>query len=119
MKKFLVVLLIIIESISLFLLYKSSINKKEEPEKLDDVIYKEQKTDFIYLLEQNYGQEDYLESQINSWPNDSYIFNEIKSYCLDYDNINIEDALLYNNDNNTLVLDTNVAKVCYLYFSKK
>ncbi len=119
MKKFLIVLLMIVESCSLFLLYKSSTSKKEEDLPLENVVYNEKQTEFVYLLEQNYSKEDYVESLVNNWPDDSYKFNQQKSNCLDYNSTEINNALIYNEIDNIIILDTDIAQICYLYFNKK
>ncbi len=118
MKKFLIILLVVIESCSLFLLYKSSTSKRKVDDNLplQDVVYKEQNTEFVYLLEQNLNQEDYLEIKEIGWPSDRYQFNINKSYCLDLEDKQIKDALIYNANDDILILDTDIAKVCYLYF---
>ena len=109
----------VVEACSLFLMYKSSNNKNAEPVVLENVVYNDSSIKFVYMLEQNRGMEDYLKSYVNNWPSDIYQYDEFKSNCLNYDNEKIADALSYNLENNLVILNSNIAKICYLYFNKK
>ena len=103
-------LLVLVEFLSLFLVYKSWNNK---PVKLDNVILQNftKNKGLAILIEQEDGT--YKESTNNSWPEDM-MFNEEKSGCLDSNGKAIENSLTY--ENGIATIKSNSTSYCYLYF---
>ena len=119
MKKIIVSILVIIELCSLFLLYKSSTNRKVEDDILDDVILKEEeKTQFKFFIEQTRELKDYIEVAADSFDVELYSYNSDKSQCENKDGSIIEDALNYEEDN-LVVLQNQDAYLCKIYYDKK
>ena len=102
--------LVLLEVTSIFLMWKSSMNK---PTILDNVKLQNIKNDgnLAIMIEQEDGS--YKETSGNSWPEDM-MFNEEKSGCVDNNGQLIENALVY--EDGIATVETGVTSNCYLYF---
>ena len=108
-----ILVLLIIESCTLFLMYKSYNNKNTN---LDEVNLNIDDTNmFAIMLEQDDGT--YKEDTSNTWPTSGYTYNESMSGCIDINGNKIEDALTYDKENNKASVNTTNTSYCYLYFS--
>ena len=106
--KLIVVLLIVIESITLFLAYKSLNNPVDKQE------YKyENNNIFAILIEQDDGS--YKES--SSWPTGEFIYNDSLSGCVDYSGNALNGALSFNEETKVATVNTKTSTKCYLYFN--
>ena len=105
--------LVLLEVTSIFLMWKSSMNK---PTILDNVKLQNIKNDgnLAIMIEQEDGS--YKETSGNSWPEDM-MFNEEKSGCVDNNGQIIENALVY--EDGIATVETGVTSNCYLYFDLK
>ncbi len=106
----------IILIVSMFFVF----NKKAEYKELPRVKLKEQSNtkQFALMLEQTKGEGDYKESNNNDLPLGGYKFNKEKSGCTDVNGKVVEDALGYDYDTYTVMLNTNKTVYCYLYYDK-
>lgn len=112
-KKIVITSLVILEIISLFLVYKSFPKNKTI---LDEVKLQESATKndgFAIMLEQSDGT--YIESKSNKWPTDM-MFNARLSGCMDANGNKIDNALSYNDITNSVKLRVSGAAYCYVYF---
>ena len=98
------------------LIWDYNSNKNKE---LDEVILNNNKGDnsmFAIMLEQTDGTYD--ESGSNTWPTDGErVYDEKLSGCIDANGNSIDNALSYDAVNNKVILRTQQASMCYLYFS--
>ena len=109
----LVLLLVIIESCTLFLMYKSYSAKKTN---LDEVSLQENLNNmFAIMLEQDDGT--YKEDTSNTWPPSGYTYNASMSGCIDLNGNKLDGVLTYDSANNIATIDTGKTSYCYLYFS--
>ena len=109
----LVLLLVIIESCTLFLMYKSYSAKETN---LDEVNLNINDTNmFAIMLEQEDGT--YKEDTSSTWPTDGYTYNESMSGCIDINGNKLDGVLTYDATNNIATVDTGNTSYCYLYFS--
>ncbi|MBQ7030787.1 MAG: hypothetical protein IJN13_00250 [Bacilli bacterium] len=105
--------LVIIESCTLFLMYKSFGNKNTN---LDEVNLNISNANmFAIMLEQDDGT--YKEDTTNTWPTSGYTYNASMSGCIDINGNRIDNALTYDSTNNIATVDTGNTSYCYLYFS--
>ncbi|MBQ8901635.1 MAG: hypothetical protein IJY87_01040 [Bacilli bacterium] len=111
-----ILVLVIIESCTLFLMYKSYSAKETN---LDEVNLNidEKSNMFAIMIEQEDGT--YKESSDNSWPTDGYTYNESMSGCIDINGNKLDGVLSYDATNNIATVDTGNTSYCYLYFSMK
>jgi len=109
-----ILVLVIIESCTLFLMYKSYGNKNTN---LDEVNLNINNANmFAIMLEQEDGT--YKEDSTNTWPTSGYTYNASMSGCIDINGNRIEDALTYDKENNKASVNTTNTSYCYLYFDK-
>ncbi|MBQ7031774.1 MAG: hypothetical protein IJN13_05380 [Bacilli bacterium] len=98
------------------LIWDYNSNKNKE---LDEVILNNNKGDnsmFAIMLEQDDGTYD--ESGSNTWPTDGErVYDQKLSGCIDANGNSIDNALSYDAVNNKVILRTQQASMCYLYFS--
>ena len=98
------------------LIWDYNSNKNKE---LDEVILNNNKGDnsmFAIMLEQDDGTYD--ESDSNTWPTDGErVYDQKLSGCIDANGNSIDNALSYDAVNNKVILRTQQASMCYLYFS--
>ena len=118
--KKIVILLIVIELTSIFLMIKSYKNKPEMMV-LDEVKYKKlepKEIKYSIMLESN---GEYIETKI--LPKQGYIYDQDKSGCIDKDGemiyINGVNVLSYNSELRKVELLTEDTELCYLYFNKE
>ena len=116
MKKYniLIIMLLIIETITIFLVYKT-LNNKASP--IEDNILKEEinnSTNFALMIEQDDGT--YIESKSSKWPT-NYKLNIEKSKCIDIHGNEIVNAL--RNSENIVEVTTTKTSYCYLFFDIK
>ena len=106
-----VVVLVIIEIISIFLVYKSGSNRKTilDNVKLNEI---DKYSGIALMLQQSDGT--YKESESSNWPTNGYMFNKELSGCIDGNGNTLENALTYKNG--TLTIKTRTNASCYLYF---
>ena len=110
-----ILLLVIIESCTLFLMYKSYGNKNNT---LDEVNLNINNSNmFAIMLEQEDGT--YKEDTTNTWPTSGYTYNESMSVCIDINGNKLDGVLTYDSTNNIATVDTGNTSYCYLYFSIK
>ena len=105
-----IIVLVVIEISTMFLMYKSLNNKKTTIDKV--TLNKVDKKAFAVLLEQADGT--YLE--VDSWPNEGYVYNSEKSGCMDENGNKIDNAISFDQTTNLATLNTNKTTYCYLYF---
>jgi len=109
-----ILVLVIIESCTLFLMYKSFSNKNTS---LDEVNLNINNSNmFAIMLEQDDGT--YKEDTSNTWPTSGYTYNETMSGCIDINGNKLDGVLSYDATNNIATVDTGNTSYCYLYFSK-
>jgi len=111
-----ILVLVIIESCTLFLMYKSYGNKNNT---LDEVnLNKEINSNmFAIMLEQSDGT--YKEDTTNTWPTSGYTYNADMSGCIDINGNKLDGVLSYDATTNIATVDTGNTSYCYLYFSIK
>ncbi|MBQ7031119.1 MAG: BspA family leucine-rich repeat surface protein [Bacilli bacterium] len=108
-----ILVLVIIESCTLFLMYKSYGNKNTN---LDEVNLNISNSNmFAIMLEQDDGT--YKEDTSNTWPTSGYTYNESVSGCIDINGNKLDGVLSYDSTNNIATVDTGNTSYCYLYFS--
>jgi len=106
-----VLILILIEVSTIFLMYKSlNINVNNKSIKLNE----QNKNIFAILLE----KEDGTYEETDNWPINGYIYDHDKSGCTDKDGNILSNVLSFNDDTNVATVNTNDTTYCYLYFSK-
>ncbi|MBQ7031308.1 MAG: hypothetical protein IJN13_02905 [Bacilli bacterium] len=109
-----ILVLVIIESCTLFLMYKSFSNKNTN---LDEVNLNISNSNmFAIMLEQEDGT--YKEDTTSTWPTSGYTYNESMSGCIDLNGNKLDGVLSYDATNNIATVDTGNTSYCYLYFSK-
>jgi len=107
-----ILVLVIIESCTLFLMYKSFSNKNTN---LDEVNLNINNSNmFAIMLEQEDGT--YKEDTTNTWPT-NYEFNTNMSGCIDQNGNKLDGVLSYDSANNIATVDTTNTSYCYLYFN--
>ncbi len=91
---------------AMFLVYFSYVQNinKTTNEEIDESV-------FSIMLQ--VSGDNYLESDISTFPDKSYIYNSEKSYCIN------ESVLTWDNDNRLMNLDTSGSDKCYVYFDIK
>ena len=106
-----VVVLVIIEIISIFLVYKSGSNRETilDNVKLNEI---DKYNNFALMIEQD---GEYIESK--TFPASGYVLNETLSGCIDNNGNTLENALTYING--TINLRTRTNAMCYLYFDEE
>ena len=62
------------------------------------------------MLETDMDSNEYMVATSNEWPTDGYKFNEELSYC------ELGSTIIWNEDNKTISLKTNISDTCYIYF---
>jgi len=112
-----VISLVLLESIFVYLSYKSFNNNDTYMEEVN--LLEEANLDrnnmFAIMLGDKNGI--YTESDSNKWPTDgSYSFNASRSGCIDANGNTLEDVLSFNASSWTATLTTNTTAYCYLYF---
>jgi len=108
-----ILVLVIIESCTLFLMYKSYSNKNTN---LDEVNLNISNTNmFAIMLEQEDGT--YKEDTSSTWPTSGYTYNASMSGCIDLNGNKLDGVLSYDATNNIATVDTGNTSYCYLYFS--
>jgi len=114
-KKFifnLIIMLVLIETCTLFLMYKSFSNNQTE-----DIVSNKKNIkskNFAVMLEQSDGT--YIESNMNKWPSEGYIYSKTKSGCIDINGNKLDGILTYDEDKNIAIIETTTTSFCYLYF---
>ena len=106
-----IICLLIIEIISLFLMYKSSNNNEEyifEINSTEEINY----NNIAIMIEKKDGT-GYEESTTNKWPTNMEFNNEL-SGCVDKNGNRIEEALSY--ENGIAKVNTSTTSYCYLFF---
>lgn len=116
-RKIVITLLVVLEIICLFLLYKSYLYKDTM---INDTMIKESNlysNSFALMIEteKSDGTIGYVESESNSWPTNMK-FNSKLSGCLDMDGNKIADSLSYDSTNNTVIVSVGETAYCYVYF---
>ncbi|MBQ8901468.1 MAG: hypothetical protein IJY87_00175 [Bacilli bacterium] len=108
-----ILVLVIIESCTLFLMYKSYGNKNTN---LDEVNLNINNANmFAIMLEQEDGT--YKEDKTSTWPTSGYTYNASMSGCIDINGNKLDGVLSYDATNNIATVDTGNTSYCYLYFS--
>ena len=108
-----ILVLVIIESCTLFLMYKSYSNKNTN---LDEVNLNINNSNmFAIMLEQEDGT--YKEDTSSTWPTSGYAYNASMSGCIDINGNKLDGVLSYDSTNNIATVDTGNTSYCYLYFS--
>jgi len=103
-----IIILLVIEIISLFLMYKSGNNREQlvfNIKSTEEIKY----NNLAIMLEKTDGT-GYVESTMNKWPTNME-FNETLSGCVDENENKIEGALKYKDG----VVEINTTKSCYCY----
>ena len=109
-KVIVITLLILLEIVSTYLMYRSFNNKNVV---LDNVKLKStnKNNGLAIMIEQEDGT--YKESSSNAWP-EEMMYNEEKSGCIDSNGKKIENSLTY--EGGIATVNTNTTSYCYLYF---
>ena len=108
-----ILVLVIIESCTLFLMYKSYGNKNTN---LDEVNLNINNSNmFAIMLEQDDGT--YKEDTTSTWPTSGYTYNESMSGCIDINGNKLDGVLSYDTSTNIANVNTTNTSYCYLYFS--
>ncbi len=113
-KKYGLLVLIIVISITLIVCFNNKSNNK-----LDEVKLTEKDSEmFAIMIEQD--DLSYQKSDSNEWPDSTYIFNIDKSGCIDKNGNKIkEEILTFDEDTRKATVETSKTSYCYLYFDKK
>ena len=117
-KKYIIVILVILGVVFLNLTFKSLSNK---PVILDTVKLKEIKVDKktfgIFIEKNSYSGEDdkYEKYDGDTWPTE-YILNDEKTGCVDVNGLLIDNAINY--EDGTVSVTTGKTAYCYVYFDK-
>ena len=114
-KNVLIIMLIVIEIVATYFMYKSSTNKEVV---LDNVELKEIKKDgsFAIMVEKTEGSGEYQEYSSSTWPS-KYNFNQSKSSCINEKGEIVSGVLTFNeSENKAYVTKTVQTTYCYLYF---
>ncbi len=115
-KSILIIMLIVIEIVATYFMYKSSTNKEIV---LDNVELKEIKKDgsFAIMVETKEGSGEYQEySSSTTWPS-GYNFNQSKSSCINEKGEIVSGVLTFEkSENKAYVTNTKQTTYCYLYF---
>lgn len=109
-----IIILLVIELISIFLMYKSSNNGEElifDMNSTEEIEY----NNIAIMIEKNDGT-GYVESTTNKWPSNMELNSEL-SGCVDKNGNRIEEALSY--ENGIAKVNTSTTSYCYLYFDNK
>ncbi len=95
-----------------------SFNKKDEYKELPKVKVKDtfKNKQFALMLEQDNGE--YKEST-GELPTEGYVFNKEKSGCTDVNGKIIPNAIGYDYETYTVLVDTSKTSYCYLYYDKE
>ena len=102
-------ILVLIEIISLFLMYKSSHNNVL----LEDVGITDKIPNGIAIMLQNRDKSGYTESKLRQWPRNTVLNYEL-SGCIDDNGNKLEDSFVYEDGRVNISLDR--SSHCYLYF---
>jgi len=107
-------LLFIVSLISIFFIWDfNTVNTT----KLDEVKLKENiSNNSIAIMLEKEDKTGYKETNDNSFPTYSYMFNAKLSGCIDNAGNEIENALTFNYTNNTVKIKTIGSTSCYMYF---
>ena len=114
-KNILIIMLIVIEIVATYFMYKSSTNKEVV---LDNVELKEIKKDgsFAIMVEKTEGSGEYQEYSSSTWPS-KYNFNQSKSSCINEKGEIVSGVLTFDESaNKAYVTNTTQTTYCYLYF---
>ena len=114
-KNILIIMLIVIEIVATYFMYKSSTNKEVV---LDNVELKEIKKDgsFAIMVEKTEGSGEYQEYSSSTWPS-NYNFNANKSSCINEKGEIVSGVLTFEkSENKAYVTNTKQTTYCYLYF---
>ena len=71
---------------------------------------------FAVMIEGSNG--NYQQSTDNNFPGYEYFYNQTKSGCMSSSGKQIEDSLLYDQDNKKATVKVGQTSMCYLYFDK-
>jgi len=107
LKNYIIVLLIVIESVFLFLAVKSFYNNDKIILSNETII---DSNKFAMFIETDNGYEEYNNTTFPS----NYIINLDNSNCIDEDGNFLEDVISIVNDN--IQVKTTTTSFCYLYF---
>ncbi len=112
-KKYVLLVLIIVISITLIVSFNNKSNTK-----LDEVKLNEKDSEmFAIMLEQE--DQTYVESDSNEWPDYKYKFNKELSGCIDKNGEKIkEEILTFDEGERKATVETSKTSYCYLYFDK-
>ena len=114
-KRTLVIALILIELLLIIGAYISYNNKN-----LDKYVFGNISTTdsglFAVMIEDSNG--NYQQSTDNNFPGYEYFYNQTKSGCMSSSGKQIEDSLLYDQDNKKATVKASETSLCYLYFDK-
>lgn len=111
--KLLIVFLMLIGTVSIFLVCKSFSNKDSS---IDKVILKSNvnnKASLAVLVEQDDGTYE----EVTSWNNIDKKYDFIKSGCIDQNGSKIDNAISFDETTKIATINTNKTAYCYLYFS--
>ncbi len=116
-KSILIIVLVILEIICMFLMYKSLSDKKTQ---IDDVALNDKNiiSEDMFALMIQQEDKSYIESESNTWPTEGYKFNTEKSGCINMNGEKIENALSYNENTKKITITTTKTSYCYFYFDK-
>ena len=117
-KVIIISVLCVLEVSTIYLMWKSSntVNNSAllENVKLKNIDISKNDKDFLSIMLGDKNN-NYTESNETNFPsNDKYIFNKVKSGCIDSSGNATEDSITYSN--NIATIETDVTSYCYLYF---
>ncbi len=106
-------ILILLVTISMFLVFNKSHAYKELPKvKIKDSIIN---SGLAIMVESDYKSGEYQKLDSNIFPTDGYTLNKTKSGCVDSNGKTV-DALIYNESDKTISIKTKQSIYCYLYY---
>ena len=112
-KTFIVLVLVILEFFLMFLSFKSYGNKN-----LDKYIFginaKIDKSMMAIMIEESDGK--YNQSNLTTFPDFPYIYNQELSVCEDASGNKIENAIIYDEDAKKVSISVSKTSMCYFYF---
>lgn len=105
-----VITLILIEILSIFLMYKTGNNKYEKEE------IKKTNSMYAIMIEEGKDTKKYIEYKEAKWPGVGYIYNKELSRCVDNKGKEIEGIMTFENETKVATVKAKEEVYCYLYF---
>ncbi len=114
-KKIIITLLIIVSMITIFFTFKTFINKPLKD--LPEVKLREIKKDKAIAIMVSQDGKKYKEYEGEEWPGTEYKYKEAK--CVNNNGKEIKEVITFDEETNTITLESNETLYCTLYFDEK